>query len=63
MLIDVEAHSHARNASVETFKANPLAASEEHDLAAGEFASAASNTADAEVLYPKYVTDAVLTSE
>ena len=44
----VQAYSHARNAAVETHKANPTAASEEHDLAAGEFASAAGDTADVE---------------
>ncbi|KAL9117823.1 MAG: hypothetical protein Q9187_005634 [Circinaria calcarea] len=42
------AHAHARNASVETRKANPTAASEEHDLAAGEFANAAKGTTDTE---------------
>ncbi|PGH20372.1 hypothetical protein AJ80_03640 [Polytolypa hystricis UAMH7299] len=35
------AHAHARNALNETRKSNPVAASEEHDLAAGEFATAA----------------------
>ncbi|EZG06248.1 hypothetical protein H106_04033 [Trichophyton rubrum CBS 735.88] len=34
------AHTHARNALHETRKSNPVAASEEHDLAAGEFATA-----------------------
>ncbi|KMU79253.1 hypothetical protein CISG_07684 [Coccidioides immitis RMSCC 3703] len=43
------AHTHARNALLETRKANPVAASEEHDLAAGEFAIAAQNTADKDV--------------
>lgn len=47
--MQLKAHTHARNASVETHKSNPIAASEEHDLAAGEFASAASGTLDAEV--------------
>ncbi|SLM34122.1 hypothetical protein LPUS_02809 [Lasallia pustulata] len=42
------AHSHARNASNETQKANPAAASEEHDLAAAEFANAAKVTSDGE---------------
>ncbi|MCJ1474051.1 hypothetical protein MMC13_002709 [Lambiella insularis] len=46
----VLAHAHARNASNETLKANPTAASEEHDLAAGEFANAAKSTGDAEAL-------------
>ncbi|KAL1956220.1 hypothetical protein VTO42DRAFT_7480 [Malbranchea cinnamomea] len=40
------AHSHARNALAETRKSNPVAASEEHDLAAGEFASAAQSSVD-----------------
>jgi hypothetical protein len=44
----IQAHSHARNASLETQKANPVAASEEHDLAAGEFANAAKSTSDLE---------------
>ncbi|KAF7167681.1 hypothetical protein CNMCM5623_000928 [Aspergillus felis] len=42
------AHTHARNAVLETRKANPVAASEEHDLAAGEFATAAQNISDRE---------------
>ncbi|KAF3482474.1 uncharacterized protein GIQ15_05233 [Arthroderma uncinatum] len=42
----VLAHTHARNALHETRKANPVAASEEHDLAAGEFASARQSTSD-----------------
>ncbi|MCJ1410847.1 hypothetical protein MMC19_004933 [Ptychographa xylographoides] len=46
----VLAHSHARSASIETQKANPTAASEEHDLAAGEFANAAKATNDTEAL-------------
>ena len=50
-----QAHSHARNAAVETHKANPTAASEEHDLAAGEFANAAKSTGDAEVSYESLV--------
>lgn len=45
-----QAHSHARKASIETHKANPVVASEEHDLAAGEFANAAKTTGDVEVL-------------
>ncbi|KAL3465875.1 hypothetical protein BJX64DRAFT_252100 [Aspergillus heterothallicus] len=44
------AHTHARNAVLETRKANPVAASEEHDLAAGEFATAAQGTKDREAL-------------
>ncbi|KAM5456252.1 hypothetical protein MaudCBS49596_001273 [Microsporum audouinii] len=40
------AHTHARNALHETRKSNPVAASEEHDLAAGEFATARQSTAD-----------------
>ncbi|KAJ5182655.1 hypothetical protein N7492_000271 [Penicillium capsulatum] len=44
------AHTHARNAVLETRKSNPVAASEEHDLAAGEFATAASNSSDKEAL-------------
>ncbi|GFF74029.1 hypothetical protein IFM61392_04981 [Aspergillus lentulus] len=44
------AHTHARNAVLETRKANPVAASEEHDLAAGEFATAAQNSFDREAL-------------
>ncbi|KAE8356158.1 hypothetical protein BDV28DRAFT_127745 [Aspergillus coremiiformis] len=44
------AHTHARNAVLETRKSNPVAASEEHDLAAGEFAAAAQNSSDREAL-------------
>ncbi|PLN83158.1 hypothetical protein BDW42DRAFT_69218 [Aspergillus taichungensis] len=44
------AHTHARNAVLETHKSNPVAASEEHDLAAGEFATAAQQSADHEAL-------------
>ena len=44
-----QAHTHARNAVLETHKSNPVAASEEHDLAAGEFATAAQSSADREV--------------
>ncbi|KAJ5304032.1 uncharacterized protein N7443_003692 [Penicillium atrosanguineum] len=44
------AHTHARNAAFETRKSNPVAASEEHDLAAGEFATAAQNSSDPEAL-------------
>ncbi|CAG7970770.1 unnamed protein product [Penicillium salamii] len=44
------AHTHARNAVLETRKANPVAASEEHDLAAGEFATAAQQSSDQEAL-------------
>jgi hypothetical protein len=46
-----KAHTHARNAVLETRKSNPVAASEEHDLAAGEFAAAALNNPDQEVSY------------
>ncbi|KAJ5145823.1 uncharacterized protein N7515_000387 [Penicillium bovifimosum] len=46
----VLAHTHARNAVLETRKANPVAASEEHDLAAGEFATAAQGSSDLEAL-------------
>ncbi|KAJ5663341.1 hypothetical protein N7507_004072 [Penicillium longicatenatum] len=45
-----KAHTHARNAVLETRKSNPVAASEEHDLAAGEFAAAALNNPDQEAL-------------
>lgn len=48
MLKLTQAHTHARNALLETRRSNPVAASEEHDLAAGEFANAAQSTADAE---------------
>ncbi|KAJ5833623.1 hypothetical protein N7474_001934 [Penicillium riverlandense] len=44
------AHTHARNAVLETRKSNPVAASEEHDLAAGEFAAAAQSSVDHELL-------------
>ncbi|KAL2426638.1 hypothetical protein ABEF95_011094 [Exophiala dermatitidis] len=44
------AHAHARNAALETRRSNPVAASEEHDLAAAEFASAAQGTSDSEAL-------------
>ncbi|KAJ5908374.1 hypothetical protein N7495_001056 [Penicillium taxi] len=44
------AQTHARNAVFETRKSNPVAASEEHDLAAGEFASAAKSSSDPEDL-------------
>ncbi|KAL3442214.1 hypothetical protein BJX65DRAFT_287353 [Aspergillus insuetus] len=44
------AHTHARNAVSETRKSNPVAASEEHDLAAGEFATAAQSSKDREAL-------------
>jgi hypothetical protein len=49
-----KAHSHARNAAIETRKANPIAASEEHDLAAGEFANAAKGTSDHEASNAKH---------
>ncbi|EOD52112.1 hypothetical protein GTA08_BOTSDO09729 [Neofusicoccum parvum] len=42
------AHAHARNASAETWKANSSQASDEHQLAAGEFARAAKGTSDLE---------------
>ncbi|KAJ5573589.1 uncharacterized protein N7459_008016 [Penicillium hispanicum] len=45
-----KAHTHARNAVLETRKSNPVAASEEHDLAAGEFATAAQSSSDQEAL-------------
>ncbi|KAK5077028.1 hypothetical protein LTR64_005494 [Lithohypha guttulata] len=44
------AYTHARNAAQETKRANPVAASEEHDLAAAEFATAAASTTDQEAL-------------
>ncbi|EXJ79680.1 hypothetical protein A1O3_07961 [Capronia epimyces CBS 606.96] len=44
------AHTHARNAALESRRANPVGASEEHDLAAAEFASAAQGTSDLEAL-------------
>jgi hypothetical protein len=44
------AHTHARNAVLESKRSNPVAASEEHDLAAAEFAAAAQGTADSEAL-------------
>lgn len=44
-----QAHTHARNAMLETRKSNPVAASEEHDLAAGEFATASQHCLDAYV--------------
>ncbi|EED12956.1 conserved hypothetical protein [Talaromyces stipitatus ATCC 10500] len=44
------AHTHARNAMLETRKSNPVAASEEHDLAAGEFATASQHCLDAYAL-------------
>ena len=44
LLAVIQAHLHARNALSETRKSNPVAASEEHDLAAGEFAHAAQIT-------------------
>ncbi|KZZ98054.1 hypothetical protein AAP_00315 [Ascosphaera apis ARSEF 7405] len=45
-----QAHIHARNAHAETERSNPVAASEEHDLAAAEFAAAAANCSDAQAL-------------
>ncbi|KAK5064965.1 hypothetical protein LTR84_000800 [Exophiala bonariae] len=44
------AQTHARNATLETERSNPVAASEEHDLAAAEFAAAAHGTSDIEAL-------------
>ncbi|KAJ9639536.1 hypothetical protein H2201_002809 [Coniosporium apollinis] len=44
------AHSHARNAALETQKANAVVASQEHDLAAAEFAKATRSTEDTEAL-------------
>ncbi|OAL33955.1 hypothetical protein AYO20_06790 [Fonsecaea nubica] len=44
------AHTHARNAALESRRHNPVAASEEHDLAAAEFAAAAQETSDSEAL-------------
>src|SRR5271156_1279695 len=49
LLMDLQAHNHARNALHETRRSNPVAASEEHDLAAAEFATAAHGTSDSEV--------------
>lgn len=42
------AHNHARSALIETRRSNPVAASEEHDLAATEFAAAAQGTTNSE---------------
>nr|KAK5434938.1 hypothetical protein LTR18_010037 [Exophiala xenobiotica] len=42
------ANTHARNAAVEHRRNNPVAASEEYDLAAAEFAAAARDSADLE---------------
>lgn len=44
------AQTHARNASLETKRSNPVAASEEHDLAAAEFATAAKASSDQEAV-------------
>ncbi|RMZ78982.1 hypothetical protein DV737_g3637, partial [Chaetothyriales sp. CBS 132003] len=44
------AHNHARNAAHETKQKNALAASEEHELAATEFAAAASGSCDEEAV-------------
>ncbi|MCJ1308025.1 hypothetical protein MMC25_001675 [Agyrium rufum] len=46
----VQAHTHARNALTETRRSNSVAASEEHDLAAAEFANAAKETTNSEAL-------------
>ncbi len=43
------AHTHARNAVRDYQKSNSVAASEEHELAAGEFSTAAKGTEDTEV--------------
>ena len=48
-LTAMQAHNHARSALLETRRSNPVAASEEHDLAAAEFATAAQGTGDLEV--------------
>jgi len=45
----VAGHDHARRAVVETQKGSGQSAREEHELAAGEFASAQSGTEDLEV--------------
>ena len=49
------AHSHARTAAQETQKAKPdyKVAKEEHELAAGEFATARGGTEDSEVHVPR----------
>jgi hypothetical protein len=44
------AQTHARNAALETKRSNPVAASEEHDLAAAEFAAAAKGSSDQEAV-------------
>ncbi|RMD40433.1 hypothetical protein DV735_g4695, partial [Chaetothyriales sp. CBS 134920] len=44
------AHNHARNAAHETKQNNAIAASEEHELAATEFATAASGSGDYEAI-------------
>lgn len=44
------AYAHARNAAQETKSANPVAASEEHDLAAAEFAAVAASSTDKEAV-------------
>lgn len=50
LLTTQQAYTHARNAAQETKRSNPVAASEEHDLAAAEFAAAAQTTTDKEAL-------------
>ncbi|OCT54689.1 hypothetical protein CLCR_02879 [Cladophialophora carrionii] len=50
LILSVQAHTHARNAALESRRHNPVAASEEHDLAAAEFAAAAQGTSDSEAL-------------
>ena len=45
-----KAQTHARNAVEETKRSNPVAASEEHDLAAAEFATAAQGSSDHEAV-------------
>ena len=49
-LTSYQAHTHAHNASLETQRSNPVAASEEHDLAAAEFAAAAKGSNDHEAI-------------
>lgn len=48
--LPLQAYTHARNAAQEQKRSNPVAASEEHDLAAAEFAAAAADTTDKEAL-------------
>lgn len=53
--LTVQAHTHARNAVLETRKSNPVAASEEHDLAAGEFSAVGGSSTDREVCVVAFV--------